>query len=210
VGFALPACSRNVRLTKLTIPNPVKDVAKILGLGILADAIWDGLKALSDVHLSTEIRHECFQLTYFIIVAAVGVLIEKRTSSKTVDRLRQDVEAAEDQQHINDLEELSDQGHFWVYYAHEITPLWRDGVGKWAQRTSEQLRRYYGNVKEQTFNTFDGMDKQTVDGIDLRYLNWRLKNLREIIQNLSGVSRKPGTLASIADRAQDSSGAAHP
>jgi len=159
-------------------------VAKILGLGILADAIWDGLKASASVHLSTEIRHELFQLIYFVAVAAVGILVEKRTSRKALERLKQQIAASENEQHIQDLEELSNQGHFWVYYAHDITPLWRDGVARWGQHTADQLTRHFGKTKALAFNTFDGMDKQTVEGIDLRYLNWRLKNLREIIQNL--------------------------
>jgi hypothetical protein len=129
-------------------------------------------------------------VTGFVLYALVRLplllLSWHKQLASTQERVRE-LESTLEQQHLQHLEHLSCEGDFWVFYADQINGLWRDGVGRWSQHTAKQLHVYYGEAKAEAFNTFDGMDKKTVDGIDLRYLNWRLKNLRSIIQSLDAI-----------------------
>jgi hypothetical protein len=88
------------------------------------------------------------------------------------------------------LEKLSDEGNFWVFHyqqSHNL-PIWQNGEARWSGFTGQALLRLYGKATEEAFNTFDGLDRQQAEGMDLRYLNRRLENLRRIIQSLSSSS----------------------
>lgn len=87
---------------------------------------------------------------------------------------------------ISHLEDLSNDGHFWARYCNPTLPIWTEGMSRWCGCTTNALNLYYGKVKVSEFETFDGVDRQHTEGIELRYLNRRLQNLRRIIQSLEG------------------------
>ncbi|HUK24251.1 MAG TPA: hypothetical protein VLV49_06705, partial [Terriglobales bacterium] len=66
----------------MSISSRAKEAGIAVLLGIVASAIWDGVKAVLGFRVSIFALHELFQLAYLSLVAGIGVYIGRRLAIK--------------------------------------------------------------------------------------------------------------------------------